>query len=1323
MASLFDIGKSGLQSYQQALSVTGQNIANINSDGYKRREASLQEVLSGKSGVTGVSDQTGLGVRVESIRRSFDEFLLNKARAATADFEKADTFSANVGQIENLLLPGEANLGSAIGDFFNSLQEIVNSPSDLSARSVALEKGRMLADTFVQTSNLISQTRDGILKDIERRTIDVNILTSEMANLNQQIASSGGKNVNNSLLDKRDLLLDKISALVGVSITLSSKGVAKVSLGPSGNGPLLVNATSSRKLTVSEGAEGLIFATQSPSGVVPTTQVASGAIQGLAEAYSTTSGVVAEIDNLAFRLAHDLNQTHKQGLDLEGNAGKDLFRVANFTLTGSGSNLGDVTASVKVNDFDLIENTSITLTFNDNDKVWNARSRSGDIIASGKSRVSLPGVTISFDGVANDFDQFIFDPSRGNAANMAFGLSRPQEFAASSPKLISADANNPSDATFEVSGSGASEPSGLPEIASVFSNNLTASAATKFINEGPVAVIPANVNSVDILSLIKQSDVQFNLSNTDVGSASSLSVVIRSTDTNNVTTSDTVTFSLNKSNFNTDVANWEDMSEIAKLLNIGALTGSISSTGSSVTLAELGGFASGEEGNLTLSLSKDSFASGKITLGAGGIKTGVVSERIEDASSVRILTREGRQIAGAAIDPANLQSWQEKISAGPPFKEGAVYNDDYLNLSGSSGYMGVEIASVFTDDDILLEVTNGATSGSVIFDFLEGVDTDEGSPNGLTAVASSAEYTANFGSLSATVGPSDIAGTTGSDVAKAMVAKMRSSAPSSYIYGKSSVAQPFSFTLGDIGLTEAGIHSSGQVSATYDGNIYKFVSDGTNITVSVGNDKILDVSYDSSQTKITGKLVKMPADGDSVLVNFEGQNYKIEMRGEEVFVTGGEEGRLSASYGKDYKLKISSNGGSVSKSNIGIVTDAESLGNMDAAVRFGLASGGITPTTYYSNQPWIGISSKDGGDSAEGGETIQLELVGAGAGAGDDLTLTTAALSAGDDDEIATAIKTAFDNLADKKGYSAEVLDDVVWFSRDDGVNFATTFTEGGVVGTTAIDLTANIWPTTAVDLTTGVASPATTVGFSYTAQTFHLVRSGAKVEGVAIGDDAPPAVSATATSLAKQRMVLSNLPDEELIVVVGSTGARSVTLQYDELPVDAPTIDHDVTVKVVDAATRTVEFIDTETGTSRATRILDNDGIAEALSLRIDLNGQFANGDLFYIADNGDGIGDGRTLLKILDAQSSSIDGSGGFQNTFNIMVSRLGARVESGNLARDAAESLRDASVTAEAAYTGVNLDTEASNLIQQQQAYQASARILSTARELFNTLLDMV
>ena len=54
---------------------------------------------------------------------------------------------------------------------------------------------------------------------------------------------------------------------------------------------------------------------------------------------------------------------------------------------------------------------------------------------------------------------------------------------------------------------------------------------------------------------------------------------------------------------------------------------------------------------------------------------------------------------------------------------------------------------------------------------------------------------------------------------------------------------------------------------------------------------------------------------------------------------------------------------------------------------------------------------------------------------------------------------------------------------------------------------------------------------------------------------------------------------------------------------------------------------------------------------------------------------------------------------------------------------EAIMEASVDAEAAYSGINLDTEAARLIEQQQAYQASARILQTARELFQTLMDVV
>ena len=138
MANLIDIGKSGLTAYRQSLAVTGQNIANIDTDGYKRREATVAEVISSKGDVTSIASQTGLGVRIEGIRRSFDEFLLNKARIATSNAGMAESFSKNIGQIEDILLPGDANLGTAIGSFFSGLQEIANNPSDLSARTVAL---------------------------------------------------------------------------------------------------------------------------------------------------------------------------------------------------------------------------------------------------------------------------------------------------------------------------------------------------------------------------------------------------------------------------------------------------------------------------------------------------------------------------------------------------------------------------------------------------------------------------------------------------------------------------------------------------------------------------------------------------------------------------------------------------------------------------------------------------------------------------------------------------------------------------------------------------------------------------------------------------------------------------------------------------------------------------------------------------------------------------------------------------------------------------------------------------------------------------------
>ena len=98
MANLFDIGKSGLHAYRQSLAVTGQNIANIDTDGYKRREADLKEVGASSGSVTSTGNTAGLGVRVEDIRRSFDQFLLDRTRSSIANYEKLKAYTDQMKQ-------------------------------------------------------------------------------------------------------------------------------------------------------------------------------------------------------------------------------------------------------------------------------------------------------------------------------------------------------------------------------------------------------------------------------------------------------------------------------------------------------------------------------------------------------------------------------------------------------------------------------------------------------------------------------------------------------------------------------------------------------------------------------------------------------------------------------------------------------------------------------------------------------------------------------------------------------------------------------------------------------------------------------------------------------------------------------------------------------------------------------------------------------------------------------------------------------------------------------------------------------------------------
>ncbi|MCU7921800.1 MAG: flagellar hook-associated protein FlgK [Candidatus Thiodiazotropha sp. (ex Dulcina madagascariensis)] len=124
-------------------------------------------------------------------------------------------------------------------------------------------------------------------------------------------------------------------------------------------------------------------------------------------------------------------------------------------------------------------------------------------------------------------------------------------------------------------------------------------------------------------------------------------------------------------------------------------------------------------------------------------------------------------------------------------------------------------------------------------------------------------------------------------------------------------------------------------------------------------------------------------------------------------------------------------------------------------------------------------------------------------------------------------------------------------------------------------------------------------------------------------------------------------------------------------------------------------------------------------------ISGIPADGDSFIIGNNSNGSSDNRNALGLVNLQTMDrlLGSSASYDETYAQLVSDVGSKTHHAELNLAAQESLLERSREALAEISGVNLDEEAAKLIQFQQAYQASAQVISVASTLFDSLLSAV
>jgi flagellar hook-associated protein 1 len=307
------IGRTGLLASQTALQVAGQNLANLATEGYRRQKITLAPERSQEIG-PGLF--VGRGVKVESITRVIDEALEARLRGSISDQSASQVRQQLLGRIEAIENEfSDADLSTALGEFFNAFSQLSNNPQDVSLRTLLVEQAGSLTGFIRDLDAELGKVQFQTISQTDQAVKSVNDLLTRIASLNTQIAvQSRGSGGAPGLRDQRDSLLTELSQFLDISTVEQPSGSVDVFVGSL---PIVLNNRSRGVELLKESVNGqtvtkvVISADKSPLDI---TSGELGALVQFKE--QDIQDAIGAVDQLSSQLIYQVNRLHSQGQGL-----------------------------------------------------------------------------------------------------------------------------------------------------------------------------------------------------------------------------------------------------------------------------------------------------------------------------------------------------------------------------------------------------------------------------------------------------------------------------------------------------------------------------------------------------------------------------------------------------------------------------------------------------------------------------------------------------------------------------------------------------------------------------------------------------------------------------------------------------------------------------------------------------------------------------------------------------------------------------------------------------------------------------------------------
>ncbi|MEC1377391.1 flagellar hook-associated protein FlgK [Heyndrickxia oleronia] len=354
-----ETAKRGMNTQQSALYVTGQNISNANTLGYTRQRVNFEASPAYPAASMNrpqIPGQMGTGVQAGSIQRVRESFIDQQYRGENNKFGYWSTKAESLAKLEDIMNePSDSGLAATLGQFWQSLQDLSVNPENDGARSVVLQRGQAVAETFHYLSSSMKEVKKDLGNEINVSIRNINSILEQIGNVNKQISEIEPHGyIPNDLYDERDRLVDELSSYVNIKIETTKSGGNPSSIAEgiynikmideNGQETSLIDGSKFGKITEIDEETSLgqlnIIGSDNSSNNLSFDKIAKGKLSGLIESFGylengngTEKGIYPEmlkqLNDLASTFITKFNEQHVKGWTLDGNQGEEFFGGSN----------------------------------------------------------------------------------------------------------------------------------------------------------------------------------------------------------------------------------------------------------------------------------------------------------------------------------------------------------------------------------------------------------------------------------------------------------------------------------------------------------------------------------------------------------------------------------------------------------------------------------------------------------------------------------------------------------------------------------------------------------------------------------------------------------------------------------------------------------------------------------------------------------------------------------------------------------------------------------------------------------------------------------